>query len=738
MKKDVRVAFRAGTYELAAPLVFTPADSGTAEHSITYAAWPGEAVVLSGGRRIANWRKGEGRRWTAEFPDVKAGKRFFRQLTVDGRRAPRARWPEEDGRLRIAAVANGVKAFTFNMPLPKDSLGGQDAEIVVYENWAVSRALVVSSDEKQVATATAVGWIGHGDYTTASPGKPAFIEHARSFLDQPGEWFLDRAAGVLTYLAADGEDPAKTVVVAPALEQAVKIAGTKEKPVRNLRFEGLCFEHTDFPLPAFGYSEIQAAHYGTSTKERTWVQPVSIECVYAEGCRFERGRFAHLGASGIGFGPGCRKNAVVGCLIEDIGGNGVMIGWRGAGKLKAGAEGALDADWDDPADAPAGNEVSNCRLRLCGADSRGAVGVFACFSADTRIAHNLIHDMPYTGVSIGYRWNTTPTSQVRCVAEYNHIHDVMKRLADGGGIYTLGFQPGTVLRGNHIHDVHRSAFAHGGAPNNGFFVDEGSKGFLFEANVVHATSGDAVRFNNCRREWHEWKDNLFNLPVPRRTKGRTGNALDCTGGGGSLEVPHAAALEPAQLTIEAWILISGYPAGEDPRRWVVNKNGNEWADGHYALVIQGKQAGAYLNIGGGQANAIEAVSDKDVLKLGQWQHLAMTFDGAALKVYCDGVPAAAKAAGKRRNPGGGPLVIGRRVDGHGPSQFKGLIDEVRVYGRALSPAEVAGRAKASGSVPSGCVGTWSFDEAADAPSAVEKAAEKAGLEPEYRKLLIKE
>ncbi len=31
--------------------------------------------------------------------------------------------------------------------------------------------------------------------------------------------------------------------------------------------------------------------------------------------------------------------------------------------------------------------------------------------------------------------------------------------------------------------VHRSAYAHGGAPNNGFFIDEGSKGFLFESNV---------------------------------------------------------------------------------------------------------------------------------------------------------------------------------------------------------------------------------------------------------------
>lgn len=506
---DVRVVLHGGTYAMETPLVFTPADSGSADSTITYAAAPGETVVISGGRPIAGWKSGGESKWIVELPGVKSGQWFFRQLVVNGQRAIRARWPDEDGVLHIATVGNEVKAFTFDRTLPPENLGDQDAELVVYENWSVSRALVKSSNERQLETATAVGWIGHGDMTTASPGKPAFIEHARAALDQPGEWFLDRRTGTLTYIARPGETPAQIAAVAPVLTQLVKIAGTKEKPVRNLRFERLRFEHTDFSLPAAGYSEIQAAHFGPSTKLPTQVQPVAVECAYAEDVRFERCRFAHLNNSGIGFGPGCRRNTVSGCVIEDIGGNGMMVGWRGTGRLQGGAEGTLDADWADPADAPAANTIANCVIRRCGADSRGAVGVFVAFSADTRVAHNVIHDLPYTGVSVGYRWDTTPTSQVRCVVEYNHIYDVMKTLADGGGVYTLGLQPGTVLRGNLIHDVHRSAYAHGGAPNNGFFVDEGSKGFLFESNVVHKTSGESVRFNQCQREWHTWKGNAL-------------------------------------------------------------------------------------------------------------------------------------------------------------------------------------------------------------------------------------
>ena len=97
-------------------------------------------------------------------------------------------------------------------------------------------------------------------------------------------------------------------------------------------------------------------------------------------------------------------NTVTGCHIADIGGNGVMIGWRGKGELSPGRK-ELAADWADAGMAPSGNEVTNCHIQRCGAESRGAVGVFVAFSADTRIAHNHIHDMPYTGVSIGYRWN---------------------------------------------------------------------------------------------------------------------------------------------------------------------------------------------------------------------------------------------------------------------------------------------------------------------------------------------
>ena len=65
-----------------------------------------------------------------------------------------------------------------------------------------------------------------------------------------------------------------------------------------------------------------------------------------------------------------------------------------------------------------------------------------------------------------------------------------------------------------------------------------------------------------------------------------------------LELAHASELDPSHLTVEAWVRADTFPQDGETRRWLVNKNGNEWTEGHYALVVDRRKAGAYLNIGG--------------------------------------------------------------------------------------------------------------------------------------------
>ncbi|MBN1345258.1 MAG: right-handed parallel beta-helix repeat-containing protein, partial [Phycisphaerae bacterium] len=70
LKGDVTVLIRGGTYRLDAPLIFGTEDSGTGDRSITYAAAPGEKVVISGGRVVKGWKQGEAGKWVADVPSV--------------------------------------------------------------------------------------------------------------------------------------------------------------------------------------------------------------------------------------------------------------------------------------------------------------------------------------------------------------------------------------------------------------------------------------------------------------------------------------------------------------------------------------------------------------------------------------------------------------------------------------------------------------------------------------------
>lgn len=127
------------------------------------------------------------------------------------------------------------------------------------------------------------------------------------------------------------------------------------------------------------------------------------------------------------------------------------------------------------------NEISGNDIHHLGYVYPPAVGVFVLQASRNHIAHNHIHDLFYTAISVGWTWGYGENQSKENVIEYNHLHDIGKgMLSDMGGIYTLGMQPGTVIRNNLIHDI--TSFTYGGW---GIYPDEGSSNMLIENNVVY-------------------------------------------------------------------------------------------------------------------------------------------------------------------------------------------------------------------------------------------------------------
>ena len=344
---------------------------------------------------------------------------------------------------------------------------------MVAGNWAINRLPIESIDASAgVVVLKPPHAVGHNAIRPNS-GRWCYFENSLDLLDAPGEWYLDRHTGVLSYRPLVGEDMKAAEVIAPVVGRLAELKGTPENPIRNLHFRGLSFQHSDCQLPDGGYMGIQACH---CTQGKNWSRPWSrvpaailLDC--AEGVSFEDGELAHLGGCGIELVTRCCDCLIQGNDVFDISGNGVMVGGPRSEE-----------------EVPKDNRISNNHVHACGVEYYGAIGIWLGFTQRSIVSHNLVHDLPYSGISVGWQWNPDPTPCKENVIENNHVFGVMKRLCDGGCLYTLGLQPGTIIRGNHFHDARRSQFAQG-APNNGIFIDQGSKGYLFERNVIYDNGG---------------------------------------------------------------------------------------------------------------------------------------------------------------------------------------------------------------------------------------------------------
>ncbi|MBP3361619.1 MAG: discoidin domain-containing protein [Clostridia bacterium] len=127
------------------------------------------------------------------------------------------------------------------------------------------------------------------------------------------------------------------------------------------------------------------------------------------------------------------------------------------------------------------NTVSNNAITRTGLYHWGAPAISGYYTEGLNITHNTIWDVPYSGISLGWGWSMY-TDSVTCrrnSVTYNEVYDHLNVCFDGGAVYTLGNQPGSVIKGNYFHDQ----------PNypGTIYMDEGTEGYTITENVVENT-----------------------------------------------------------------------------------------------------------------------------------------------------------------------------------------------------------------------------------------------------------
>ena len=558
-EENITVWLRGGVYRLTETVVFTVADSGAPGQRITYAAYPGETPVLCPDVPVVGWKKLEtdppevpaiarGKLWVAPVASLRKLKarqhpsptvatqvdRIGRILSLyqGDRRLPRAR-----GKPFVLQkpAQKFTDSYTFAFPpgalrnWPDLSQG--EVSLIPRRHWICNLLPLAEVDEGRNLARTA--W--PATYTLDPGGQGVcHVENVLAVLDEPGEWVLDARTDTLYLWPPDG---APRDIVAPALTELIRVegkidyAGPRDEPVRNLVFRGLTFTRAD-RFPWQGKTGWGLQH----DWERFDSPSAMLRFRGAENCEVADCRFTTAGSSGLRFDLHARRNLVEGNQFDHLGGVGILLAGYGPGTKNVNLQNVVQNNW----------------LHHLGEDYHGSPALFVWQSGENRVAHNLLHDLPYAGICVTGRIVWDPDGRAECsqtirwpevggreiarrfrdpqnpyhklstwearepflharnnIVERNDIHDVMQQCGDGNCIYISGAGNGNLILENYCHDCPSPHM------NNVIRCDDDQKGTLIKRNIIFRTGGYAeglmIKGRNVMVE---------NLLVDLRTGGR--------------------------------------------------------------------------------------------------------------------------------------------------------------------------------------------------------------------------
>ena len=441
--KDILVLIRDGYYQLDKPLNFSPQDGGERietdqpsgafefhklkDHYVTYAAYPGENPIISGGKCLKGWKK-EGNIWYTNSNGVDVKK-----LVVNGKLQTLARTPNR-GQFVMPKAAKSTTEFYFKKGDIKKWPDMEDNTIFMYLRWHYGINKITEVDES-----TGMGVLEKPQSGVVVISPRYYIENVKALLDTAGEWYYNKRTDDIFYMSAEEvSDPNSAKIVSPVISDLVVVKGKPGKPVRNLRFYGLVFE---------------ALNEGGN----------GLFLEYASYCEIVDSKIRGIGGKGIYLGLGTFETRILSNEITQV------------------DHGAIEID-GDPVPEQAEDIIRQNIISYNYVNDVGGNAIAVRNTLFTTISHNEISNN--TGrypLYVGGWHNIEESLEGGYVVEYNHLHHVQSLSDDSGVITSGGYTYNSVIRNNLIHDVSRGMFN----DNVAIWFDNMSSGWVAEDNIYY-------------------------------------------------------------------------------------------------------------------------------------------------------------------------------------------------------------------------------------------------------------
>lgn len=534
---DVIVELEGGVYRLDRPLNFTAEDGGRNGHRVMWTNAPGTQPVLSGAMRVTGWKLWNKERdiYVANTPQLLD----TRQLWVNGKlmRRGRIEIPRSDVSFSMRGMSLKGAQYDDLANLPEQNKMEIDAT-----GFFTMRISPVKKVDGRTLVMQQPAWDNNiwGYDTIDTPYHPGlshlYLVNSLAFVTKPGEWYIDPDAGKLYLRPPAGVDVNAMDVELPRLTVLMSVGDSVAAPVRDLTFHGIRFSYTTWLGPSTneGYASQQSGSYITGRSpdypanplvsckygcpdfesvRSEWSQmPASVQVSAAHRITFNHDIFAHLGQYALGIGNDSDATlSGTGLGTSDVTVEASVFTDDAGGAILAGG---VRPDAHHPPDPRQTNQdlvIRSNRIYKVSENYLDNSAILCTYFNQADILHNDISNVPYDAIDIGYGWGIndaggnsnyrnrmhgyefpanrvyfTPTTEQNMVVANNRIHNAKQLFHDGGAIYNLSANPGTLITENYIYDNHQRI---------ALYLDEGSRGITLRKNVVDDPGGEWLNIN---------------------------------------------------------------------------------------------------------------------------------------------------------------------------------------------------------------------------------------------------